>query len=319
MAPVSSGWVAPVSRSIVRRSRSNSAGRASVMVRIFNCRRDSSALSVIESGGLGQRGEQAGPGGSTNRPPISRSASYRWCPEWAVPGPTVRRGEDLLDDHPRPRTERRAQPGQVAARVGQPVGMIDPNSVDEPLGEPSGNLGMRRVEDRRILLAQAGQRGDREEAPVAAPRCASRPGGSAGGRARHGRRRPGSRARRDRKPHPVEGQVIAVDGESLQVLGASEHRQHVALRVGGEVDVEEGRVVRVPAVPQNVPPPGLFAEGRPRRGWARCRRPDPGPAFCRAGQPCETVWPTQFGRDGRRSVTSYPCEEPAAAVSTGER
>ena len=138
------------------------------MVRIFNCRRDSSALSL--SNPADSASAVSGPAPEDRRTGRrSRAARrIRWCPEWAVPGPTVRRGEDLLDDHPRPRTERRAQPGQVAARVGQPVGMIDPNSVDEPLGEPSGNLGMRRVEDRRILLAQAGQRGDREEAPVAA-------------------------------------------------------------------------------------------------------------------------------------------------------
>ena len=41
----SAGWVAAVSRSIVRRSRSNSAGSVSAMARIFNCRRDSSAFA----------------------------------------------------------------------------------------------------------------------------------------------------------------------------------------------------------------------------------------------------------------------------------
>ena len=198
--------------------------------------------------------------------------------------------------------------------------MIDPDTVDESLGEPSGHFGMRRVEDRRILLAQAGQRGDREEAPVAA-----HPGAPVDQAVVlavvHGAGVVvlGGRARGDRKPHPVEGQVIAVDDESLQVLGASEHRQHdPPLRVGGEVDVEEGRVVRVPAVPQDVPPPRVVR-----------RRVDPGvvghdvddqtqaPVCCRAGQPCETVWPAQFGRDGRRVGHVVPVGGPRCGGQHG--
>ena len=50
------------------------------MVRIFNCRRDSSALELSNPADSASAVSGPAPEGSTNRPPISRSASYPVVP-----------------------------------------------------------------------------------------------------------------------------------------------------------------------------------------------------------------------------------------------
>ncbi len=76
--------------------------------------------------------------------------------------------QDLLDDDPRLGAGQLAQPCQIAGGIGQSVGVIDAESVDDPVGEPACDLDVGGVEDRAVLLAQRGQRGDREEPPVPA-------------------------------------------------------------------------------------------------------------------------------------------------------
>ena len=166
------------------------------------------------------------------------------------------------------------QPGEVvevAAGVAQAVGVVDPEPVDEALGEPAADLDVGGGEDVRELDAYAGQGVHREEAavvelgvgPPPADQLVVLPGmrprrpavtvgpsrarsGSAGrGSAarrrppaggRSGRRRRARRRRRGRAPDPPVAEV--------------------------PVDVEGLGVRRLAAVPQHVPPPGVLRRRR---------------------------------------------------------
>ena len=147
--------------------------------------------------------------------------------------------EDLL--HPHVRGAAVAEPLEVAGRVGQAVGMVDPQPVDQALAHERQGEPVRLGEHGRILLAHAGQVVDVEEAPVPAgrrveveearaplgvgsstgsrrrspcgsgrcrarsrgPRRAPRPRASGGRPRRPARRRPASgRPRRSRAPSP---------------------------------------------------------------------------------------------------------------------
>jgi hypothetical protein len=66
-------------------------------------------------------------------------------------------GQDLLDHDPGVGSGEVAQPCEIAGRIGQPVGMIDAQAIDEPFVEPALDLGVRGVEDRAVLLAEPGQ------------------------------------------------------------------------------------------------------------------------------------------------------------------
>ena len=59
-----------------------------------------------------------------------------------------------------------AQPRQVLERIDQAVGVVDAQAVDAVVAHPSRDLLVGRVEDGRVLDAQAGQGDDGEEAPV---------------------------------------------------------------------------------------------------------------------------------------------------------
>ena len=74
--------------------------------------------------------------------------------------------EDLL--HPDVLHAAVAQPLEVAGRVGEPVGMVDAQPVDEPLGDQLEREPVRLGEHVRVLLAHAGEVVDVEEAPVPA-------------------------------------------------------------------------------------------------------------------------------------------------------
>ena len=72
--------------------------------------------------------------------------------------------EDLLD--PDVLDAFVAQPLEVAARVGEPVGVVDAQPVDEPLAHELEHLVLRQLEDLGVLDAHAGELVDREEAAV---------------------------------------------------------------------------------------------------------------------------------------------------------
>ena len=59
------------------------------------------------------------------------------------------------------------QPVGVLLGVAQPVGVVDPQPVDDPLGDPPQDQLVRVGEDLGVLDPQADQRVDIEEAPVA--------------------------------------------------------------------------------------------------------------------------------------------------------
>ena len=57
---------------------------------------------------------------------------------------------------------------EIAGRIGQSVRVVDAHAVDQALVEPALDLDVGGVENGAVLLAQTGQRGDREEPPVTA-------------------------------------------------------------------------------------------------------------------------------------------------------
>ncbi len=136
--------------------------------------------------------------------------------------------------------------------------MVDAHAVDEVLGEPPGDLGVRGVEHLPIFLAQTGQRGDREEAPVTADAVA--PAHQpivltvvhVGAGAFCGARREGQSQVAQPQPVPVDLQIGGV------VVGAQDRQHDAPVVVEVPVDVEIRCVVRGTAVPQDVPPPGVL-------------------------------------------------------------
>ena len=191
-----------------------------------------------------------------NKPPISRSASYPVVPATGRLGSSgfVDR-EDLLDDDPGLRPGDLAQPRQIAGRIGQSVRVVDAHAVDQTFVEPALDLDVGGVEHGAVLLAQAGQRGDREEPPVTAHPVA--PADQAvvlavvhlGGRCPN--RYPAqwdSRGRRAAvRPRRPRGSATS----------SSEPNTGNTIRPSSNVpvDVEVRRVRRVSAVLQDVPPP----------------------------------------------------------------
>ncbi len=74
--------------------------------------------------------------------------------------------QDLLDPHPR--GAGRGQALEVAGGVGEPVGMVDPQPVDDAVGQQRQHLGMGQLEDLGILDTDAREVVDVEEAAVVA-------------------------------------------------------------------------------------------------------------------------------------------------------
>ncbi len=73
--------------------------------------------------------------------------------------------EDLLDEHVG-RVGRAREVVEVAARIEQAVGMVDPDAVDEPLAHPAHDLDVRLLEHPGQLDADRGERVHGEEAAV---------------------------------------------------------------------------------------------------------------------------------------------------------
>ena len=87
----------------------------------------------------------------------------------ALDGPVAQRlagVQDLLDPHVRGAGV--AQARQVARRVGEPVGVVDAQPVDDAVAHELEDLAVDELEDRGVLDAHAGQVVDVEEAPVPA-------------------------------------------------------------------------------------------------------------------------------------------------------
>ena len=102
-----------------------------------------------------------------------------------VGGQLLVAAEDLLGDHPGA-TGLRRQPLEVAAGIGQPVGMVHPQAVDEPLRGQAQQHPVGGGEHGGVLHPDRDERGDVEEPPPVRARSrrrASRRAGNAGRRA----------------------------------------------------------------------------------------------------------------------------------------
>ena len=126
-------------------------------------------------------GAAAVPGGQLGQPRLSAPVHQHLVdqPEGVVSrGPVDGHGgfehlggrEDLLHQQPPVLAGQPAEPPGVAHGIGETVGVVDPDAVDQILLAPAGHLGVGGVEDRRVLLAQPGQPGHGEEPPVAQER-----------------------------------------------------------------------------------------------------------------------------------------------------
>ena len=80
-------------------------------------------------------------------------------------GEPLSRLGDLLDRDPAGRGGSR-QPFEVSARIGQAVGVVNPQTCHVVLGHPAQDLAVGLVEHRRVLHPQAGQVRYREEPAV---------------------------------------------------------------------------------------------------------------------------------------------------------
>src|SRR4051794_41959849 len=89
---------------------------------------------------------------------------------------------------------RLAQPLEVAGRVGEPVGMVDAQPVDEAVAHEADRQAVRLLEHLGILLAHAGEVVDVEEAAVAA--------GLPGGGGEHWGQPPGAPRAGGARPRP---------------------------------------------------------------------------------------------------------------------
>ena len=168
--------------------------------------------------------------------------------------------EDLLQQQPALVADQLAEPPCVVHGIGQPVGVIDADSVDQILLAPPAHLGVRGVEDGRVLLPQPCQAGDGEEPPVAQQRLAPvhqpvvLPVVDLPRRATVGAGGWPVRAGRDREPVLVEVELRLTagsvgggdDDEVRHIVRRSQHRDGdptVGAVGGGRVEVEE-RVIR---------------------------------------------------------------------------
>ena len=157
-----------------------------------------------------------------------------------------------------------AEPVSAASRsryctgVAQPVGVIDPQPVDQADVEPPLDLGVRRVEHLGLLDPDPGQRGHREEPPVVELGVAAPPRDQLVVLLVEGRGR-----RRHRQPELVVAHLARVGvhlDRALVVVAHDRHEEPAGTRV--PVDVEVRREPGRGSVLQHVPPPG----GRPGRG-----------------------------------------------------
>ncbi len=152
--------------------------------------------------------------------------------------------------------------------------MVDAQPAHAVVVDPARSA-VGRVEDRRVLDTQAGQRGDREEAPVVlvgvgaavADQLVVLPVVYLGA----GRPPVGGSLRGDREAVLEVAQLAVDDLQLPRVEVVAEHRQHAPARRTSRCRTigrtpSRGRAAARPTTP------GSRARRRRRRGWARCRR-----------------------------------------------
>ncbi len=180
-----------------------------------------------------------------------------------VGGQPLVAGEDLLHHRVGPAGGRR-QPLQVAARVGEPVRVVDPEAVQHALAVQPQQHAVGGLEHLGTLDPDGDQLVDGEEPPVVQLGAGQSPPGRAvplPGEQLGQRQRLGAGAQRQHVVVVAEG--VAVDGQLVEDGAepvAEQGQQHPAAsggvhraRLGGPVDVEPVRVRRVGAVPEHLP------------------------------------------------------------------
>ncbi len=180
-----------------------------------------------------------------------------------VGGQPLVAGEDLLH-HRVGAAGGPGQPLQVAARVGEPVRMVDPEAVQHAFAVQPQQHAVGGLEHLGTLDPDGDQLVDGEEPPVVQLCAGQPPPGRAvplPGEQLGQRQRPGAGAQRQHVVVVAEG--VAVDGQLVEDGAepvAEQGQQYPAAsggvhraRLGGPVDVEPVRVRRVGAVPQHLP------------------------------------------------------------------
>ena len=206
-------------------------------------------------------GQRAGPGRVEEQ---AADSAERVVPGRARAMPVPRQflgpGEDLLGDHPGA-AGRLGQPVQVAARIGEPIGVVHPQAVDEPFVHQAEQQAVGRGEDVLVLYSYRDERGDVEESP---PVQFGRGGPPArepvvlgGGQVRQGQA-PGARAHRKHvlvvaQHGPVR--PISVHPEIAEAVGEwpGQYRQQQPPPARLPVDVEPVRERRPGPVPKHRP------------------------------------------------------------------
>ncbi len=175
----------------------------------------------------------------------------RVVPGRAVARPVVRQplvvDEDLLRD--RPHRGQLAQPGQVGARIGQPVGMVDPQPGDDPLRHQRQDHPVGGVEDLGVLDAEPDEGRHVEEPPVAG--------------ALTPRHQPVELVVQPPAAALPYGELVVVVAQHVTVghhlgldVGVAAEHGHRDL-AAGPVEVEPPRRGRLGAVLQDLPEPGV--------------------------------------------------------------
>ena len=151
---------------------------------------------------------------------------------------------------------------EVALRVAQAVGVVDPQPVNESLVEPAAHLDVRVREHLGLLDPYAGEGADREEAPVVQVAVPAPPADQLVVLTLvHLVGRSVRRAGSDREPVVVVPQLVA---SHLEVTGrgaldrqvvVAEHRHQQLALAELPVDVERLGMHGVRTVLQHVPPP----------------------------------------------------------------
>ncbi len=171
--------------------------------------------------------------------------------------------EDLLHDRPAA-PGGLVQPREVVVGVGEPVGVVDAQPVDDALAQQLEHLRVRGVEDFRVLDAHPDQLRNAEETPVVELRAGqSPPHGAVPLRVQEPRQRQLSGALTQREDVVVVAQHVTVDRHVLQLPadGTAEHRQQHLPALGLPVDVEPARVRRLRALPEDLPQGVVVARG----------------------------------------------------------
>jgi len=168
--------------------------------------------------------------------------------------------QDLLDEQVAI-AHGRSQPVEVPARIGEAVGVVDPQALHLAAVHPAQDLAVGLIEDPRHLDADTGEGVHGEEPAVVEGRIrlapvdqfvvltvVNLPGAGA----------VGCGALRDREPVVVVVQFVADDAELVQLgVAVAEDRQQQASVAGRPVHVERLGVAGGLPGAEQVPPPGV--------------------------------------------------------------